>query len=782
MRRRRIGRYRIGHRLGEGGSGVVYLAQIPGGANPPCAIKTIRPSLAADRDFVESLLQEARICARLDHPNIVRLLELGKADGVYFLAMEYVDGISLKELLAGLSRRGCLLPVKLGCFVVSEVARALHFAHHLGDEQDRPLGIVHRDVVPANIMISASGDVKLLDFGIATAAAELRHHRTGSGLIKGTLGYLSPEQAQGRALDGRSDLFSLGVVLHECLTGERVFHGRNSLHSLELLRQMSVTPPSRLRTGVSVALDLIVGTLLSQSPAERLADGQALVDALAPLLAAGEADPGAAASSSSVQSDLGALVLEARGSDPRPCAEVGRGRWTRVLRARRRGPLRWEAVLSLAAFLAALSSAVWLLSTRVPPPSVAAPVPPSPRGLRVSAPPVKRSLAVLRFRNLSDSADAAWISAAVSEILLTKLDQAGRFHPVSREEVVRMQAEQPLPDHGELTRGELVRIGKNLAADLLVTGSVAVGAPAAGGSVRIEVKVLDTQRGDTQAAASGTGTTRELFELADRLGEQLKQKLAVVTVPSPASDQAVRAAIPSDPQAVRWYAEGLDRLRVQDAAAACALLEKAAAAEPHHALTHLALAKCWSLLGYSTRAQAEAKKALSLAASVGGEQRLFISGYVHEPRPRVGGGDRGLRGAFQLRSRQPRLRPGAGIGAKARGQTGPGAGHARAAARLAPALVGRSAHLPRAGPRPARSGRPAVGRPRRQGASAGARHHPAGRRRPDGRSLGAERRDRPLFRGHEADRIGQAGVRPRRSLAGGGDRQRPAQRLPDADG
>ena len=452
-----IGGYRLVATLGEGGGGVVYLAEAEDGTR--CAIKTIRPDLFEHRPFVESLRQEARICARLDHPGIVKVLELGEHEGEVFLRMEHVDGASLARLLDGARGRKQRLPQALACHVASEVARALAHAHDLRDDLGRPLGIVHRDVNPANIMITRSGAVKLLDFGIATAAEHARDRRTGGGVVQGTLGYLSPEQADGRPVDGRSDLFSLGVVLYEALTGVWLFRGRNAIHRLRLLTEIPVMPPSRLRPELDARVDGIVLSLLAADPAQRPADGQAVAEALAPLVAA----DGAARLAEQVAHLPAAPVRAQRGP-------------TRRRSWRQGGWLPWCAAAGLAIALSMLAVTARNFG-RAPGQQSAAPA-------RVPPPP---TLAVADFHDTSRAANGKLLGQTLSETLALRLAQRG--HVARREP----------------------------GAELVLVGSIGGAAAGGSGRVRIDVQVKDTDSGLSVASASATGDRDDPLALVEQL-------------------------------------------------------------------------------------------------------------------------------------------------------------------------------------------------------------------------------------------------------------------------
>jgi eukaryotic-like serine/threonine-protein kinase len=228
----RLGPYELGERLGAGGMAEVYVARRAGprGFHKRFAVKRILPQLARDPRFVAMFCDEARICAALTHPNIVQIVDFGEHDGELFMAMEFVDGVSVAKLLRTVAARGQQFPLGAALFIAHEVLRALGFAHEACDESDRPLGIVHRDVSPGNILIGRAGEVKLADFGIVRSAFIDR--RTNPGELKGKLGYMSPEQVIGSDVDSRSDTFAAGIVLAEMLLARPLFPGRNELDIL----------------------------------------------------------------------------------------------------------------------------------------------------------------------------------------------------------------------------------------------------------------------------------------------------------------------------------------------------------------------------------------------------------------------------------------------------------------------------------------------------------------------------------------------------------------------
>jgi len=274
-----FGRYRLLERLAIGGMAEVWLAELRAEPWRRFALKRLLPTLADDRTFVTMFLDEARIGAQLDHPDIVQVHDLGREGTSYFMAMDYLPGQDLRALLTRLKRDGRRLPVALAAYVMARVARALDHAHRSCDHDGTPLHVVHRDLSPANILLGWDGRVAVIDFGIAQAA--FRAHRERA-VLRGKLGYLSPEQAAAQPVDRRADVFSLGAVAHELLTGQRLFHGPSDLAVLERVRAAQVRPPSERNPAVPPALDAVVLRALSREPADRFPWAADLADALGP--------------------------------------------------------------------------------------------------------------------------------------------------------------------------------------------------------------------------------------------------------------------------------------------------------------------------------------------------------------------------------------------------------------------------------------------------------------------------------------------------------------------
>lgn len=258
------GNYFLLEKIAVGGMAELFKAQQRGvqGFQKIVAIKRILPHFSDNEDFVTMFIDEAKLAAQLTHPNIVQIFDLGKAGTSYYIAMEYVNGRDLRTLLRKVREFGIPVPEQVAAFVVMKVASALDYAHRKRGFDDRELKLVHRDISPQNIILSTEGAVKLVDFGIAKAASKASH--TVAGALKGKLLYMSPEQATGQPLDNRSDLYSLGLVLFELLTGERCFQADSELGVLEKVRLGRISDLASLNPNVSREMTAIVNRALQK--------------------------------------------------------------------------------------------------------------------------------------------------------------------------------------------------------------------------------------------------------------------------------------------------------------------------------------------------------------------------------------------------------------------------------------------------------------------------------------------------------------------------------------
>jgi len=275
-----FGRYTLLRKIATGGMAQLYLASMAGAADfkKMCVVKKILPHLSEQEHFVTMFLDEARIAATLNHPNIVQIYDLGQVGSAYFIAMEYVAGEDLAHIAKCARQAERELPFELCCRIAADLCAGLHFAHEQRDLDGKPLKIVHRDVSPQNILVTFDGQVKIVDFGIAKAANKASHTRTGT--IMGKTPYMSPEQCLGEDLDRRSDVFAVGILLFELLTRSRLFKRENELLTMRTITEEEAPRVSTRRPGVPAALDEIVVRALRRERNKRFASALEMREAL----------------------------------------------------------------------------------------------------------------------------------------------------------------------------------------------------------------------------------------------------------------------------------------------------------------------------------------------------------------------------------------------------------------------------------------------------------------------------------------------------------------------
>lgn len=273
-----IGPYRLREKIAQGGMAELYIADYvrQDGFRRQVAIKRVLPHLSENDDFIKMFIREARLAALLQHPNIVQIFDFGKIQNTYVIAMEYIKGLNLGQIMAHLQAP---LPVDMAIFVIMKISLGLDYSHkRKDDETDQPLGIVHRDISPQNILISYQGEVKISDFGISKATTE--PSLTQAGVIKGKLAYLSPEQALGRQVDHQADIYSLGLVLYEILTGNRLYQFDSDIEAIRTIPEMVIPPLCSVRPDLPQGLERIVMKCLEKDKTQRYIDAMALHDDL----------------------------------------------------------------------------------------------------------------------------------------------------------------------------------------------------------------------------------------------------------------------------------------------------------------------------------------------------------------------------------------------------------------------------------------------------------------------------------------------------------------------
>ena len=309
-----FGRYELTRKLSQGGMAEIFLARQSGIGNfeKQVVVKIVLPQLAEDADYEDMLRDEARMAARLNHPNIVQILDLGKLDGRFFIAMEYLEGQNLHSIAQRAFQHKKQLPIGFVCRVVADILSGLEHAHAQLDENGSSLGIIHRDVSPPNVIVTWAGTTKIVDFGIAKATRAVDGNVTNAGQFKGKLGYMSPEQVRRQPLDARTDIFSTGVILWELITGKRLFRRAGDVETVRAVLEQDVLPPSVHNNECPPELDAIVLRALQRPTQARYASARAMRKAVEELIRE-QAWP---SDSLTTQRVLGGLFREEQASRP----------------------------------------------------------------------------------------------------------------------------------------------------------------------------------------------------------------------------------------------------------------------------------------------------------------------------------------------------------------------------------------------------------------------------------------------------------------------------------
>ena len=276
-----FGPYLVYEKLGAGGMATVHRAVKRGieGFERVVALKRLLPHMAENDEMVQAFIREAKLASMLRHANIAHTYELGRVGDTYFITMEYVEGYDLYTILKKASRERTFIPIEVVIWVIGELCDALDYAHsRCHDDTEEPLGIVHRDISPSNLVLTKAGHLKVIDFGVAKAAPE--GFKTESGRVKGKFGYMAPESSRGQPLDARSDIFSAGVVAHELLAVQRLYGSVYNFETIAKMHKGDVTPPSQINPACPSTLDKVVLKALEQDPADRWPTAGDMRDAL----------------------------------------------------------------------------------------------------------------------------------------------------------------------------------------------------------------------------------------------------------------------------------------------------------------------------------------------------------------------------------------------------------------------------------------------------------------------------------------------------------------------
>ena len=565
-------RFRITRFLARGGMGEVYEAEDIE-LHERVALKSIRSELLHDGKSLERFKREVHLARKVTHPNVCRIFDLfrqspsseaGSSRGpVVFVAMELLEGETLAEFL----RRQPRMHAEEAEPIALQMAAGLGAAHSAG--------ILHRDFKPGNVLLvpGAKGvRAVITDFGLALRSnqdASLAGSVTGTGELLGTPAYMSPEQVENKELTPASDVYSLGLVLYQMVTGTRAFEDATPLSMAVRRIKEDPAPPRTLAPDLDRRWESVILKCLERDPKKRFQNGDEVAEAL--------------------RSDASSL---------------GAKQNRRVL---------WGAL----ALALVLVGAVVAYRVRHHP---------APDNIPAAVEPIatRPSVAVLPFHNLSGRNDTEWVSTALPEMLTAELAAGGKLRTFPGENIARASADLGLTGKQTLAPDTLQHVRKYLGSDYVVLGSY-LDQGSAEGQVRVDLWLQDTKTGETTATVSEKGSESDLDDLATRAGADLRRKLGVGEI-TPGEAAVIRASLPSNAEAVRLYSEGLAKLRVVDAIAARDLLQRAVTADPNFALGHSALADAWAAMGYDEKARAESKKARDLSAGLSHEERLWIEG------------------------------------------------------------------------------------------------------------------------------------------------------------
>jgi tetratricopeptide (TPR) repeat protein/tRNA A-37 threonylcarbamoyl transferase component Bud32 len=548
------------------------------------ALKTVLPRDAAHEAAIERFKREIHLARKVTHANVCRIYDVGfhtrpDDSSVIFLTMELLDGETLSHRIR---RQGTLSPEE-GLPIARQMIDALAAAHSAG--------VIHRDFKSENVFLVPAPEgvrVVVTDFGVARGVEvdQFAAQVTIADAAVGTPAYMAPEQIEGGTLTAAVDQYALGVVLFEMVTGELPFAGDTPLATA--VKRLTQAPPSpeELRPGLDQVWVEVIRRCMARYPEERF---PSILEAGAVL--AGETAP----------------------KVPRAAKEEESRTATAAPNPRRRRQMRLLATVSVVLLLAVVQAVVRIRRTLE-----------SPLG---EPGEIRRAVAVVPFRNLAQRPEFEWLSVALAEMVASELRAGAGLRTVAGDDVARARVDLGLALVDQPSSEVIRTLRSRLGTDFVVLGSYAVLGEGDSASVRLAVRIEDADKGETLGEAVESGSETELFQLVSRVGSRLRDLLGSA---AREARPATIAAAPTQPRAARLYSEGLLKLRSFEPSAARDLLEQAAAAEPSHPMIHAALAQTWSALGFETRAENEALRALEHSAGLPPEERLGVEGLAAE--------------------------------------------------------------------------------------------------------------------------------------------------------
>lgn len=564
------GRYRIDRQLGIGGMGAVYRARDLE-LDRDVALKVIKPELEADEALLQRFKQEIILAREITHRNVVRTFDLGQADGIRFISMEFVAGRDLSEVIA---ERGAL-PVDEAVAVVEQICLALDAAH--------AEGVVHRDLKPHNVMIAGDGRVVVMDFGIARSLQDSGMTQTGA--VLGTPDYMSPEQVKGEPADARSDLFALGIIFYQMVTGDLPYKGNTPLATMFTRTQERARPVRDLKPEVPAFLSNVISRCLEISPHKRYQSAREILQDLA-----------------SFQGGTSQFTVAGTMHAFRPSTTAATKRWRLGL-----------AAAGAAVVVVLVAAAVVLVGGRertaeAPEPAVA------------TDPSQVASLAIVPFRNLSGDPSLAWLGSGLAEMLRTDVGQSAELRSVSGDRIHQVLRDLRLPADAALEEVTLRRVAELANAETVVWGQFV----RAGDTIRIDATLRDFAEHASASVAVEAASQDELLDAVHTLAEGIRDNLALSR--SGRRELERQAFVPSSGSvaALRHYNEGLASLRQGNNLAAVTSFETAVEADDGFAMAHSRLAEGYARLGRDQKAADAARRAVDLVDGLPEAERWQI--------------------------------------------------------------------------------------------------------------------------------------------------------------
>ena len=543
------GRYEIEMPLGEGGMGAVYKAKDLE-LERPVALKVIRPELAGNPDILQRFKQEILLASKVTHRNVIRIYDLGEADGVKFITMEYLEGQDLRSLLYEHHK----LSVEESGSIIEQTLSGLSVAHQQG--------IIHRDLKPGNIMLESSGRVVVMDFGLARSMGG--DGMTRSGLMVGTMEYMSPEQAQARELDARSDVFTVGLIWFELLTGKMPYQADSAIASLLKRTQERAIPVVELEPSIPKVVSDIVGRCLERDPALRYQHAE----------------------------DMLADIRAWRGNRTVAASMV-------MDRLLPKPAFPWKWVAAGLSALVLLGGGVWFGTRTSESPAVVGVGVPAARG------PVT-SLAILPFHNASGDDTLNWLGPSLGDMLSTDVGQSAHLRTISPDRLQQILHDLRIEPGATIDASTLRRIAEFANADIVVSGQFV----RLGDQIRVDAVVQDLKHNRTAPLKAEARNQQDISAAVDRLSDSIRQNLALS--PDLINELRAQSFKPTSTSidALRDYNEGVQLHRSGNNLEALKRFQSAVRQDPQFALAFSKLAETNAALGYDSEAEQAAQHAL----------------------------------------------------------------------------------------------------------------------------------------------------------------------------